>query len=1012
MPPENTTLFFHALEWRRSGEEGHNISIVTPPVTEPRSGDEEGDNVNRVTPTVIEPNIRLGDDVAESELVLEEFEHPGKTNITSTSPGELNEGTRERLKSGSVGSPSVSHPSTGSVRVGPRGSNVLWGSEDGVVHIRRLPRHKSKKHQAVMEDDDSLTHEEMIGTEELSPHVHSNTTTHVTTHTQGTGDPSTQEEIIVTQETEELSPHIHNTTTHVTTHTQGTGEMIATQETKELSPHTHNTTTHVITHTQATEDPAQEQTYEGRLLVNTEGTADTPTQRFEEITNTDEKQEIPTLVPDVWVTERPRGNTDEAENPATQPHGENIINTDIIEDIPSLASDVWVTDSPATEDWLTDTPEEEKDIEEGLIRSENAPEVRLTSNEDDLRRDGPQGWQTVTYEESSTEGFDKSAANVYPGSEWSTVSPDEQLTSLPEDWLTSTPHPEDDWLMTIPQDDEQVTDLHERLPSLPSILPSLSPTPSIHTPTAPPSLPPTPSPQDTVEDSLRITTRGLDFLLEASPTGQSSVDATEFPKDDLFTLDLTITTTREGLNADARDVTFDPSQIAKATSYEGSSYPTATRSATVTTTWVDNDQFATLEHQNLTLNEELVRPSAVGDLSDLSTELRGHGQGSEDVEMSTPEVNEEFAMPQLNGLSEGTYEGSDSHGRSDSLSQTHPSIPEVRDGDTTTPSSLTETQNENSTESPIQNGDSTEREKQNEDSTDFHERLPSLPSEDSTETQKQDEDSTEQPGTTFEYSIHQNHVNTSGVRLAGHPNLNLTGVRSESTAKGSANKTEEAVMYEIPVVIRNHGQALTPSMVVALSVCCAVVMVLAALSVALWVCRRHRNRSKIYLSREAAKPRALFTRPMNPAVLPEESDHENATVYMLEFQRPRPPIMLGDDQKGIYFIKRDEGETEECRLGLGVENGAFTDVPLGDGDQGRPRLDPPKYDLTSKQDGDADSGIRVWSSTGSLHAASSPLPTHCRVPPPPYSPSISKESVCLSVHSLPSLPRNSQLFDV
>lgn len=1006
MPPENPTLFFRAVEWRKSVEGRHNDSIVTPPVTETRR-DEEGHDINRVTPAVIETKIRLGDNVLKREVVVEDFERPGKTNITSASTGEgFHEGTRERPNPFSVSSSPTQHLSTGGVKGGPRGSNVFWGSEDGVVHIRRLPRHRSKKHQAVMENDKAFTHEETLGKEEMEElllHVHSNTTMHVRTHTQGTEDPLTQ-------------------------------EMIVTQETEELAPHTHNTTIDVTNHTQATKDPVQEQTHEGRLQVSTEGTEDTLTQRFEEIANTEEAEEISTLAPDVWVTDRPQGKTEEAKDPPSQPHGK-MLNIDVIEKIPTHASDIWLTDRPMTKDWLADTLGEEKNTEEGLIRIEDVPEDRPMSNEDDWRTEGPQEWQTVTYEESLTEEFDESAADVYPGSEWSTVSPEEQLTSLPEEWVTSAPHLEDDWFMTVPQGDEQVMDFHERLQSLPSVLPSLSSTPStmypsIHTLTAPPSLPPTPSPQDTVEDSLRITTRGLDFLLEASPTGQSSLDTTEFPKDDLFTLDLTITTTREGLNADARDVTFDPSQIAKATSYEGSSYPTATRSATVTTTWVGDDQFATLDHQNLTLNEELVRPSAVGDLSELSTELRSQGQGNEDLETSTPHVNEEFAT-QVNGLSEETYEDLNFHGRSDGLSQTHLSIPELRDRNIATPSSLTDTteiqQQDENTESPKQNensrGDLKEKEnntgspKHNEDTTESLKQIEystETPKQNEyiSETQKQGEDNTEQPRTTFEYSIHEYQSNTGGVRLASHLNLNLTGVRSESTAKGSANKTEEAVMYEIPVVTRNHGQALNPSMVVALSVCCAVVMVLAALSVALWVCRRHRNRSKIYLSREAAKPRALFTRPMNPAVLPEESDHENATVYMLEFQRPRPPIMLGDDQKGIYFIKRDEGETEECRLGLGVENGAFTDVPLGDGDQGRPRLDPPKYDLTSKQDGDADSGIRVWSSTGSLHTASSPLPTHCRVPPPPYSPSISKESVCLSVHSLPSLPRNSQLLDV
>lgn len=818
-----------------------------------------------------EANIELGDDhVTENELVVVEYEHPAKATIRTAHPDEtlhpgevFFEGRRERPKTGSVGSPSVPHPGRGGGGVDPRGSNVYWGSEDGVVHIRRWPRHKPKTHTGVADDDESLTHEELLST----------------------------------QETEALLPHVHdNRTSQVTAYSQ---------ETRESSSQIH----------------------EERLQI--------------------------TL------------NTQQRENTSTDRYKEILINTSRTEEISTPAPEVWLTDRPEAEDWLTDTPEEISDT----------PEARSISNDGEWTTDRTQEWQAITYEENSTEVLEDGAKQLYQGNEWSTFTPEEPLTHLPEEWLSTTLHPEDDWLTIMPQDDEQLTDIHENLQSLPPfppVPPSLSPTPSTmfpssQTPTAPPSLPPTPSPQDAVEDSLRITTRGLDFLLEASPTGQSSLDSTEFPKDDLFTLDLTITTTREGLNADARDVTFDPNQIAKATSYEGSSYPTATRSATVTTTWVEDDQLLTLDHQNLTVNEELVHTSVNGDVSELSTELQH--QGSEEGEISTPSVSE-LPMLQLNGLTDETHESSDSP------VQTRISLTEASDGDTTT--------------------------------------LPSLS--DSTESQTKGEDSTEQPGITFEYEVHPHQTNTNSSKLGGLPvvSLNMTDGRSGSSIlKGSSNKTDEAVLYEIPVVTRNPGPALNPSMVVALSVCCAVVMVLAALSVALWVCRRHRNRSKIYLSREAAKPRAFFTRPMNPAVLPEESDHEDA-VYMLEFQRPRPPIMLGDDQKGIYFIKREEGEEpEECRVGLGVENGAFQDVPLGEvGDQGRARLDPPKYDLKSKQDSDADSGIRVWSSTGSLHAASSPLPTHCRVPPPPYSPSISKESVCLSVHSLPSLPRNSQLFDV
>lgn len=178
----------------------------------------------------------------------------------------------------------------------------------------------------------------------------------------------------------------------------------------------------------------------------------------------------------------------------------------------------------------------------------------------------------------------------------------------------------------------------------------------------------------------------------------------------------------------------------------------------------------------------------------------------------------------------------------------------------------------------------------------------------------------------------------------------------------------------------------------------------------LWLCRRHRSRSKIYLSHEAVKPRAFFTKPMNPALLPDESIRD--PQYVLEFQRPRAPVMLGNDQKNIIF-KSEKSED----LDLGLENDGFTDIPLEDlktegyKKKKRHSQDPPRYSSKAKIESDTDSGIRVWSSTGSLYTASPQL-THCSVPPPPYSPSIGEEPVCLSVHSLPSLSKKLGLIDL
>ncbi|MPC33851.1 hypothetical protein E2C01_027218 [Portunus trituberculatus] len=602
-------------------------------------------------------------------------------------------------------------------------------------------------------------------------------------------------------------------------------------------------------------------------------------------------------------------------------------------ELSTLVSGVWTTSTPEAE---ADTPVEMLAGVAGLTSAENIDTL------DQVGTNTPEEMETSTGDliETAVETLTgmaglTGAENVNTEDQVGKNTPEEVETStggndvtfLPDEWLSSTL--QEDWLTftEIDTQDHSTSPPATHLPLPPALTSSLPPS---LTPTFPPSLPPTPSPQDAIEDSFRITTRGLDFLLEASPTGQTP-DTTELPKDDLFTLDLTITTTREGLKVEARDVTLDPSQIAKATSYEGSSYPTATRSATVTTTWVDEQKASS--GMDSTETPDLNPYDTAVELVDSDTEATEiHDVDVTTVYPSTIEGNTETTPILFQASSEEEVTESPAHTRY-------------------------KTQIANTKEGRAQN-------------------------------------------------LTRNETQNTARSLSFPVAANVTEM-NESVTKGSENQD---VVYEIPVVTRNAGPQLSASVVVALSVCCAVVLVLAALSVALWVCRRHKNRSKIYLSREAAKPRAFFTRPMNPAVLPEDSDREDA-VYMLEFQRPRPPILLGDDHKGIYFIKREDGE-EECRAGMGVENEAFSDVPLGEADEVRTRLDPPKYEQRSKQDSDADSGIRVWSSTGSLHAAASPLPAHCRVPPPPYSPSISKESVCLAVHSLPSLPRNSQLFDV
>lgn len=463
-----------------------------------------------------------------------------------------------------------------------------------------------------------------------------------------------------------------------------------------------------------------------------------------------------------------------------------------------------------------------------------------------------------------------------------------------------------------------------------------------------------------------------DILLEASPT-TSMGEVTDVPLIDPSKFDFKIVTTRKGLQVDAHDTTFDPSQIAKATSYEGSSYSTATRSATVTT-WVDpNGRNVLTQRQSNSTNSKS---------SDEGTHLKYPEKADEDSILPSHTLSEVLGDNLPLKDSEGTL-----------MMQDQPKVT-TRHGDD---SKIT---TDKDIYAPRHK---THINLKNENISNFkdisNQNYTSVPKSEvkGTETQINKSDSILREADGY---------HNLTFRLESFP------LQEKSNYSNDNIKNTTDLLYELPgpSVQNNTEVYFSTSVVIALSVSCSVVLLAGLVTFTLWLCRRHRSRSKIYLSHEAVKPRAFFTKPMNPALLPDESIRD--PQYVLEFQRPRAPVMLGNDQKNIIF-KSEKSED----LDLGLENDGFTDIPLEDlktegyKKKKRHSQDPPRYSSKAKIESDTDSGIRVWSSTGSLYTASPQL-THCSVPPPPYSPSIGEEPVCLSVHSLPSLSKKLGLIDL
>ncbi|XP_068236704.1 uncharacterized protein [Palaemon carinicauda] len=481
------------------------------------------------------------------------------------------------------------------------------------------------------------------------------------------------------------------------------------------------------------------------------------------------------------------------------------------------------------------------------------------------------------------------------------------------------------------------------------------------------------------EDNNSVTEKAMDISEDRifnDHTEESNVEDSTFEMSDIETTEVVLLEASMGVNHvttespleptsfDVKiktikdlqvDAIFDPSQVAKATSYEESSYSTATRSATVTT-WVDpnSKNLVNQGSANLTDLREVINSgqNPKGDQENirLLTDYLNGGHGMESIDNSFPITHVPF-VDDKSSYSTTYYEATASNKDAGSKEEKLSTI------------ELSSTENSDKLSTSRLNPESYESD------------TPRIP--------------------VLKFNIGEFET--------------VNGTRVYLTDNG---KTATQFIYEMPNMNRSSGTHLTPSVVIALSICCSLIVLISILTVSLWFCRRHKNRSKIYLSRDAARPRAFFTKPMNPALLPEETPDLADPMYLMEFQKPRPPIVLSDDPDCIIIDGQTVLKSETEGYEGGIENKGFVDIPLEEiksanytnicSTNDTCGHVPPKIGLKGDHECDSDSGIRVWSSTGSLYAVARDL-SHCSLPPPPYSSSIGEESINLAVDTFSSL---------
>ncbi|KAK7068363.1 hypothetical protein SK128_011342 [Halocaridina rubra] len=432
-------------------------------------------------------------------------------------------------------------------------------------------------------------------------------------------------------------------------------------------------------------------------------------------------------------------------------------------------------------------------------------------------------------------------------------------------------------------------------------------------------------------------------LLEASPNMEVFLAVTSSPLDP-SSFDAKIKTIKD-LKVDPHVSMVDPSLIAKATSYEESSFSTATRSATVTT-WVDPNtrNVISQRHSNFTKPDN----RTVDKIAD------------------SVNVSE---LPRVSSNTNGFV--------------------------VTTNKSISYNEN-NAHVVRTNNGSSTYNEESNIIGQDKnHSIYNTLPQDMNSDVNANDKS--------------RNPL----LKLDRGDFADVSGIHSFLEENG----TGENLLYEVPEYT-SSGLHLSPSIIISLSVCCSIVILISIFTVFLWLFRRHRNRSKIYLSQDTVKPRAFFTKPMNPALLPNERLVDSETLDVVDIQKPKTPVVLLDNPDFVCTDTEVIVKSHTDKSVEGREDCSFVNIPL---DELKPKVSnvsskpyihyPPKFGAKSLKESDSDSGIKVWSSTGSLYAVSEEH-CHCSVPPPPYSSSVSDEFVSLSVDNLQSSGSKSRLLYV
>ncbi|XP_076063564.1 uncharacterized protein LOC143038376 [Oratosquilla oratoria] len=417
--------------------------------------------------------------------------------------------------------------------------------------------------------------------------------------------------------------------------------------------------------------------------------------------------------------------------------------------------------------------------------------------------------------------------------------------------------------------------------------------------------------------------------------------------------DSRITTFPSTLDIDSSG-SFDPSLISKATNFQATHYSTTTRSATVTTT-ISRDNLVELSLEHMSTGLYCNCNTSNGTSDPISRSLKSNcscnimeanvhisGQvGEKQMELHT-ESTEDYITTTESFVDDGTTE-----------------VEDLADA------------TEESTGTPVYGHETTEI------LSVIHGKITGVPVAEINVTTKE--------------SVSRSFINasavSSGIGVSSHSNRSyIFDIQNGTYTKNAVKKPLDVHTSGISNIESSTGADTVnfPLGVTVISVFSALLLAVMILGMLL-LRRRYKNHSKVYLSFEA-KPRAMFTRPMRPALLPTEIGQVN--LHPHDVPRPRAPILLLEESQCGSGEQTGEPSPNQD----GVDNVAFVEIPLEELNSVAPvakdagkACDPPRYSPDIQVENDTDSGIRVWSSTGSLHSLSPSL-SRCTRPPPPYTP--------------------------